>query len=137
MMKVERLLVRVPIRDDSDVLMARKRARELAGKEGMPDVAVEALSTAISEVAHNIVVHAREGELFLGVVEQSDRRGIAIVARDNGPGISNPERAMEDGYSTAGGLGLGLSSARKLVDEFELASTAGEGTTVTMKKWIS
>ena len=136
-MKVERLLVRVLIRDESDVVMAKKRVRELANKEGMRNAAVEALQEAISEVARNIVVRAREGELFLGVVEQSDRRGIAVVAREIVPGISSSESATMDGHSTARGLGLDLSSARSLVDEFEVASMAGEGTTVTMKKWIA
>jgi len=136
-MKVERLLVRVLIRDESDVVMAKKRVRELANKEGMRNAAVEALQEAISEVARNIVVRAREGELFLGVVEQSDRRCIAVVAREIVPGISSSESATMDGHSTARGLGLDLSSARSLVDEFEVASMAGEGTTVTMKKWIA
>jgi serine/threonine-protein kinase RsbT len=134
-MKVERLLVRVLIHDESDVVMAKRRVRELAGKEGMPNAAVEALATAISEVARNMVVRAREGELFLGVVEQSDRRGIAVVARESAPGISSSESAIEDAHSTAGGVEL--SSARRLVDEFEVAEMAGEGTTVTMKKWIA
>ena len=136
-MKVERLLVRVMIRDESDVATAKKRVRELAGKEGMRNAAVDALQKAIAEVARNIVVRAREGELFLGVVEQSDRRGIAVVAREIVPGISSSESAIKDCHSTAGGVELGLSSARGLVDEFEVASTAGEGTTVTMKKWIA
>jgi serine/threonine-protein kinase RsbT len=136
-MKVERLLVRVLIRDESDVVLAKNRVRDLAGREGMRNAAVEALEKAISEVARNIVVRAREGELFLGVVEQSDRRGIAVVAREIVPNISSSESAMRDGHSTAGGVGLDLSSARRLVDEFEVASMAGEGTTVTMKKWIA
>jgi serine/threonine-protein kinase RsbT len=135
-MKVERILVRVPIRDESDLVTARKHVRDLAGKEGLRPPALDALTTAVAEVARNIVLHAREGELFLGVIEKPDRRAIAVVARDGGPGIVNTDQAMEDGYSTSGSLGLGLSSARRLVDEFELASTAGEGTTVTMKKWI-
>jgi serine/threonine-protein kinase RsbT len=127
--------VRVPIREESDVVMARKHARDLAGRGGLSDIATHALATAISEIARNIVVHAGAGELVLRVADEAGRRGIIVVARDHGPGIEEPEQAMQDGYSTAHSLGLGLASARRLVDEFELVSRAGRGTTVILKQW--
>ena len=78
---------------------------------------------------------AKRGEITLGVVTNGDRQGVVIVARDQGPGIRDVERALEDGYSTSGGLGLGLPGARRLMDDFDVSSTVGKGTTVTMKKW--
>jgi len=129
--------IRVPLREESDVVMARQHGRELALQEGFPESAVEALATAISEVAQNIVIHARAGEILLGVVREQGRRGIVVIARDDGPGIADLDQAMRDGYTTVKGLGLGLSSARRLVSEFDITSTVGSGTTVTMTKWVS
>ena len=127
--------VRIPVREESDVMMARICAREFALREGLSESAAEALVIATSEIARNIVVHAGRGEVCVAAVQDGDRRGVAVVARDAGPGIPDPARALQDGYSTAGGLGLGLSSAQRLADSFELTSAAGEGTTVTITKW--
>ena len=126
---------RVPIDDEWDVVLARKRARELAVEQGFPDGRAGALATAVTEVARNIVVHAGSGEILLGVVTERGRRGVVVIARDDHPGIADLEQAMRDGYSTARGLGLGLPSARRLMDEFTVVSAVGEGTTVIMKKW--
>jgi serine/threonine-protein kinase RsbT len=126
---------RVPVREESDVFLARAAARELALGEGFPDARAAAIATAVTEVAWNIVVHAGAGEVLLAVVEDLGRRGILVVARDEDPGIRDVEEAMRDGFSTAHGLGLGLPSARRLMDEFTLESAIGKGTTVTMKKW--
>jgi len=130
-------VTRVPIRHEPDVAIARQRARALALREGFPEGRAGAVATAVSEVARNIVVHAGEGEVLLLAVEEGGRRGIVVVAHDDGRGIADVEAAMQDGYSTARGLGLGLglSSARRLMDDFALVSAAGAGTTVTMKKW--
>jgi serine/threonine-protein kinase RsbT len=128
--------IRVPVREEPDVAIARTRARELARREGFSEGRLGALATAVTEVARNIVVHAGKGEVLLAVVEERGRRGILVVARDGARGIPDVELAMRDGYSTrGGGLGLGLPSARRLMDEFTLTSAVGEGTTVTMKKW--
>ena len=126
---------RIAICEEADVVMARKRARELARQEGFAEGRVGAIATAVSEVARNIVVHAGEGEILLVVTKENGRRGILIVARDDEPGIADVALAMQDGYSTVNGLGLGLSSAKRLMDEFTVVSAVGEGTTVTMKKW--
>ena len=94
------------------------------------------IATAISEVARNIVQYAREGEVFLEPVHENGHRGIHIVARDRGPGIYDVDQAMQDGYSTSRGLGLGLPGAKRLMDEFTIESAAGAGTTVSRWKWV-
>jgi serine/threonine-protein kinase RsbT len=127
--------LRIPIREEADVAVARQRARELARREGLRESAVEALATAISEIARNILVHAGAGEIRLGVMRDRGRSKVVVMARDDGPGIADVDLAMRDGYSSAKGLGLGLPSARRLVDEFELIASPGQGTTVIMKKW--
>lgn len=132
----DRPAIRVPIREEADVAVARQRAKELAVAEGFSPGRAGAVATAVSEVARNIVVHARAGEVLVSAVEEGGRRGIRVVARDSARGIPDVELAMRDGYSTRPrSLGLGLASARRLMDEFTIASTIGVGTTVTMKKW--
>ncbi|MBI4263460.1 MAG: anti-sigma regulatory factor [Acidobacteria bacterium] len=133
----EPLRVRLPVSEELDVVLARTCGRELALQQGFREAATGAIATAISEVARNIIVHAGTGEIVLEVVEGRGRRELVVLARDRGPGIPDLHRAMEDGYSTAGGLGLGLSSARRLMDEFGVVSTVGKGTMVTMKKWAA
>lgn len=125
----------VPIREEPDVFVARRRARELALEEGFRESGAGAIATAVSEVARNILLHAGAGEILLEVAKERGRRGVVVVARDKDPGIPDIEAAMRDGYSTGSGLGLGLSGARRLMDEFQIVSGVGEGTTVTMKKW--
>jgi serine/threonine-protein kinase RsbT len=127
--------VRMAIRREADVVVARALSRELALELGFGEGRAGAIETAVSEVAWNMVVHARAGELDLEVVADRGRLGIAVIARDEEPGIPDVETAMQDGYTTARGLGLGLSGARRLMDEFTVASSAGGGTRVTMKKW--
>jgi len=127
--------VRVPIATDGDIVTARQKGRELAAAGGFSRTDQTLIATAISEVARNIVVHAERGEIILSPLEQPGRRGLMVVARDEGPGIADPELAMRDGYSTANSLGMGLPGARRIMDEFDLLSTPGHGTTITMKKW--
>jgi serine/threonine-protein kinase RsbT len=129
--------IRLPVREEWDVVMARKSARELALREGFPEGRMGALATAVTEVTRNIVVHAGAGEVLIAVVEERGRRGVLVVARDDHPGMADVEQAMKDGYSSAPtrSLGLGLPSARRLMDEFSIESELGKGTTVTMKKW--
>ena len=125
----------VPIRHDADVVSARQLGREMASGIGFSGSDLTLIATAISEIARNIVVYAGHGELLIATMEQAQRRGIVIVARDNGPGIPDVALAMRDGYSTGKSLGLGLPGARRMMDEFEIASTVGVGTTITMRKW--
>lgn len=127
--------VRVPIRSDADVVAARQEGSALAARLGFSTSNLALIATAISEVARNMANYARQGEIILDIVEKDNRRGIIVVARDEGPGIADVALAMRDGYSTSGGLGLGLPGARRVMDEFEIVSEVGKGTVVTMKKW--
>ena len=127
--------VRVPIGADPDVVAARQAARELAARAGFTGSDLTVLATAVSEIARNIVRFTDGGEIVVELLD-SPRRGIRVVARDTGPGISDVEQALADGYSTYDGLGLGLPGARRLMDEFSIASEPGRGTTVSMTKWF-
>jgi serine/threonine-protein kinase RsbT len=128
--------IRVAIDRDTDVVTARQRGRDLAAQVGFAGCDLTVIATAISEVSRNIVSYAQHGEIILKTTEDRDRRGIVVIARDDGPGIESIEDAMRDGFSTANSLGLGLPGARRLMDDFAIESAAGRGTTVTMKKWV-
>ena len=125
----------VPIERDVDIVTARQRGRELAVEAGFTGSDLTLIATAISEVARNIVVYAERGEIRLGIANKNGRPGVQVVAADNGPGIPDIDQAMQDGFSTGRSLGLGLPGARRLMDEFEIVSEVGKGTTVTMRKW--
>lgn len=125
----------LPIAADVDVVQARLHGRELAAGAGFSTGDQTVIAAAISEIARNILMYAKRGEITLRMVPNGDRQGVQVIARDKGPGIRDIARAMQDGYSTSGGLGLGLPGARRLMDEFEVSSVVGEGTTVKMTKW--
>jgi serine/threonine-protein kinase RsbT len=127
--------VRVPINDESDLVPARAEGRALADRQGFSRTDATLIATAISEVARNIVVHVGHGQIVLRPVDELSRCGLEVVARDEGPGIRDIDAALGRGRSTGRGLGLGLPGARRLMDDFEVASTPGQGTTVTMVKW--
>jgi serine/threonine-protein kinase RsbT len=127
--------VRIAISTDTDIITARQAGRTLASRVGCSTTDLTEVATAISEIARNIVTYAGRGEIVMCQVEQSHRRGIEIVASDDGPGIIDIERALEDGFTTGPGLGLGLPGARRLMDDFRVTSTPGKGTTVVMHKW--
>lgn len=93
------------------------------------------IATAISELARNIVLYAGQGEIVLQLVDRKCGQGIAVIAKDEGPGIEDVQKATTVGYSTSGGLGAGLPGVRRLMDEFEIASQTGKGTVVTARKW--
>jgi serine/threonine-protein kinase RsbT len=126
--------VTIRIQHDADVVRARKSARELASKLGFSRTDLTLIATAVSEITRNIVRFARNGQVYIELLEHP-LPGIRIVARDTGPGIPDIDQAMADGYSTYNGLGLGLPGARRLMDEFTLTSDINAGTTVTMTKW--
>lgn len=125
----------VPIVSDADIVTARQEGRALAMLLGFSSTEATLVAAAISELARNIILYAKNGDIVLGLVEEGGKRGVAVVARDEGPGIPDVRRAMEGGYSTSGGLGLGLPGVRRLMDEFEIVSEPGKGTTVKVKKW--
>lgn len=127
--------VRITIDGDPDIVKARQAAREVAVRAGFTGTDLTLLATAVSEVARNIVRFADHGSITVELV-QEPRSGIRVVARDRGPGIPDVECAMRDGFSTEQGLGLGLPGARRLVDEFEISSEEGRGTTVVLTKWF-
>jgi serine/threonine-protein kinase RsbT len=126
---------RIAIESDADVVTARQRARSLAIGLDMPSTDQTLLATAISEIARNITTYAVDGRARRARGRSGPRRGVRVVARDEGPGIEDLDRALTDGYTTGGGLGLGLPGARRLVDEFDIDTGPGKGTTVTLIKW--
>lgn len=125
----------MPVNADIDIVTARQKGRELARELGFTSTDLALIATAISELARNIILYANTGKIILDVSENGSRRGIKVVARDDGPGIPDVERALEEGFSTSRSLGLGLSGVRRLMDEFDIVSEVGHGTTVTVKKW--
>lgn len=127
--------VRIPIVLDTDIVAARVEGRRLALELGFSNTDATLVATAISEAARNILVHAREGMITISATIADDLAELIVVASDDGPGIRDVELALRDGYSTAGGLGLGLPGVRRLMDEFRITSDEGKGTEVVMTKW--
>jgi serine/threonine-protein kinase RsbT len=127
---------RVAIDSAADIVIARQKGRAIATELGFDGSDLTLIATAISEVARNIVTHAKSGEILLAPSNNGGKHGISIIARDEGPGIKNINLAMQYGYSTGKGLGVGLPGAKWLMDEFEIESKVGHGTRVTMKKWL-
>jgi serine/threonine-protein kinase RsbT len=126
----------IEIGSEVDIVAARQQGRTLAMELGFSGSDVTMIATAISEIARNIVVHAKRGTIAFTPMQNGDRTGLLIVARDEGPGIRDVRLAMQYGYSSRQGLGVGLPGAKWLMDEFQLESKVGKGTVVTMKKWL-
>jgi serine/threonine-protein kinase RsbT len=127
----------IPIKSDLDIISARVEARELAKQLGFGIIDQARISTAVSEMARNIVLYTPQGTVTIRIVTNNGgQQGIEVICEDEGEGIQDVELAMQDGYSTSKGLGKGLPGARRLVDEFEMESTPGKGTKVTMRKWL-
>lgn len=120
---------------DDDVVRVRQLVRSVAVATKLSLVDQTKLVTAASELARNTLIHGGGGEVEIAPVTNGFRRGIRLVFSDKGPGIADVDRAFTDGYTTAGGLGLGLSGARRLMDELDLTTAIGEGTTVVAVKW--
>jgi len=127
--------IRVVIHTDQDIVAARQKGRTLAVELGFSPGDATLIATAISELARNIVTYAGTGIVAIQGIQASGRQGILIIASDHGPGIADIRQAMRDGFSTSGSLGLGLPGVRRLMDEFDLQSRVGRGTTVAVKKW--
>lgn len=127
--------VLVIIEGDPDIVQARQAARALADRAGFSGATPTLLATAVSEIARNIVRFADHGSVTIELLERP-QAGIRVVARDTGPGIPDVGQALQDGFSTYGGLGIGLPGARRIMDEFTVDTERGRGTTVTMVKWL-
>jgi serine/threonine-protein kinase RsbT len=127
--------VRVHIDSDRAIVEARRQARRLAAAAGFKPTDLTIIATVISELARNMLLFAKSGEIAVGLIHQGARKGVVVTATDGGPGIPDVARALEDGYSTAGRLGLGLPGAKRLVDDFEITSAPDAGTTVVARKW--
>jgi serine/threonine-protein kinase RsbT len=127
--------IRVPIASDTDTVIARQRGREAALRIGLSRTEATYVATAISEIARNITAHAGTGEILIQEVHDAGRVGMVVIARDEGPGIKDVAAVLASDYASTAGLGLGLWGARQLMDEIEVASEPGKGTTVTMRKW--
>lgn len=125
----------VPIGSSDDIVVARQAGRDLAAAIGFSLTDLTLIATAISEIARNITTYAGSGEIRFTVLKERRRVGLVVEAIDEGPGIADIEQALEDGFSTSSGLGLGLPGARRLMDEFEIHSQVGRGTTVIMRIW--
>ena len=127
---------RIKISRDIDIAEAVSKTRELAEAAGLVRAKQYMVATAASELARNILIHARRGEIAIRILTSGGRKGIEIVAEDSGPGIADIEAAMKDGFSTSGGLGLGLPGAKRLTDEFEIDAQRKVGTKITVRKWV-
>lgn len=125
----------ISVRIEQDVVMARQAVRKLAQDAGMRLIDLTKLVTAVSELARNTVVYGGGGDMDWEVLDEGARTGIRLTFRDQGPGIPDIKLALTDGWTSGGGLGLGLTGARRLVDDFELDSTPGEGTRISITKW--
>lgn len=126
----------IVINNDLDIVTARVEGRNLARTLGFGVIDQARIATAISELARNIVLYAKTGKVIVRPVENARQRGIEIVCTDNGPGIADVALVMQDGYSSHRGLGMGLPGTKRLMDEFEIVSQPGQGTTVTVRKWL-
>ncbi|WP_226671385.1 anti-sigma regulatory factor [Metabacillus litoralis] len=126
----------VKIVTEWDIVAARQLGRNVAKELGFGTVDQARITTAISELARNIYLYAGQGEMRIERVNDLGKKGLKVVALDNGPGISDIRRVMEDGFSTSGGLGAGLPGVKRLMDGFDITSTVGEGTNIQAVKWL-
>lgn len=133
-MKIEKSET-LPLRSDEHVVLVRQTVRQRAIELGFRLVDQTKIVTAASEIARNTIIYGGGGDCTIATLSNEVRRGLKLVFEDKGPGIADIEQAMKDGFTTGGGLGLGLSGTKRLVSEFEIQSKAGEGTRVSLVKW--
>ncbi len=125
------------ISKDLDIVTARSVARDIAKRQGFIPIDQARISTAVSELARNIFLYAKTGQVTIRGIEQDGVKGIELVCEDKGPGITDVDKALQDGYSTSGGKGMGLPGARRLMSEFDIQTQPGGGTVVTCRKWCN
>src|SRR5699024_9131413 len=126
----------VTIKKEWDIVGARQVGRDIAKKTGFGTVDQARIATAISELARNIYLYAGSGYISFEIVDNMDRKGISMAAVDTGPGIEDVSQVMDDGYTTSGGLGVGLPGVRRLMDVFDIKSNGGQGTEIKATKWV-
>ncbi len=126
----------VDIYTEWDIVAARQLGRNKAKEVGFGTVDQARITTAISELARNIYLYAGKGKIEITRIFKGDVKGISIVASDEGPGIMDVRKVMDDGYTTSGGLGAGMPGVKRLMDDFDITTTQGEGTTITIIKWV-
>jgi serine/threonine-protein kinase RsbT len=124
-----------PINIEQDVVLARQLARKLATECGMRLIDLTKMATAVSELARNTMVYGGGGDMDWQIIDENSRVGLRLTFRDEGPGIPDIKLAMTDGWTSGSGLGLGLTGAKRLVDEFELDTAPGQGTRITITRW--
>jgi serine/threonine-protein kinase RsbT len=127
--------VKAPLRAHSDIVLARQLVRRGAQEAGLSLVDQTKIVTAASELARNTLIYGLGGEMTMEVLGEGTRRGLRLTFTDQGPGIPDIQLALKDGWTSGNGLGMGLSGARRLVNEFEIHSRVGEGTRVTIARW--
>ncbi|OCA89263.1 anti-sigma regulatory factor [Pradoshia sp. D12] len=126
----------VKILNEWDIVAARQVGRNVAKELGFGTVDQARITTTISELARNIYLYAGQGQICIEKVYDNGRTGLRVIAEDNGPGISDIRRVMEDGYTTSGGLGAGLPGVKRLMDDFDIDSDVGKGTRIMSTKWL-
>ena len=128
--------IRIPVRNETGIAWSVMEARKAAIAIGFDEVICQMIATAVSELANNIIKYAGRGEILMDRIIAGSRVGMEVIARDRGPGIEDIQKAMADHYSSGNTLGLGLPGVKRMMDEIELTSEPGKGTTVTIKKWL-
>ncbi|MCT1905023.1 anti-sigma regulatory factor [Oceanobacillus sojae] len=126
----------VNINKELDIVQARQVGRDIAKQIGFSTVNQARITTAISELARNIYLYAGKGQISFEVIDSFNQKGIIMIAADSGPGINDIRLVLQDGYTTSGGLGAGLPGVKRLMDEFDIQSESGQGTTVKAIKWV-
>ena len=125
----------MPVKTSEDVVLVRTSVRKLAAELRFGIVDQTKIVTAASEIARNTLDYGRGGDMQMESLQNGLKKGLRLIFADKGPGIRNIEQALTDGFTSGNGMGLGLGGTRRLMDEFEIASNPGEGTTVTITKW--
>jgi serine/threonine-protein kinase RsbT len=135
-LKINKDWLVIPIEEEHHIDIAQRAARDYAQLIGFGKIDAALIYTSVSELARNIFVHAKKGKVTFKVVYGKEKKGIEIVFSDQGPGIKNMDKALEGGYSTKGSLGIGLSGARRMMDEFKINTVPEKGTTICIRKWL-
>ena len=125
----------VHIASEEDIIVARQKVRDFALSLGFQNMDAIIIATAVSEITRNIILYASKGDIEISQINKNQKDGIQVIARDKGPGIKDISLALQDGFSTGKGLGLGLPGTKRLMDDFEIISELGRGTTISMRKW--